>query len=418
MTGRLGKVAGAVLGVAAGFVVACAAAFAAEPARFDIAEHGAIGDGAMLNTHAIQSAIDQCAAGGGGTIVVPKGEFVTGSLFLKPGVNLELLEGAVLKGSANADDYEVRPGTRFEGHFAEWRSGLLNAEHADHLRITGPGMLDGNGPAYWSTKTAQGRPRLCAVRDSTDVVVSGVHFMRSASWNLHFYNCRDVTVENSRMELLDTDKGPATDGTDIDSCQNVTIRDCFYSVNDDCIALKGNRYDGLDQEPASPPVANVHIINCTFVRGMGALTLGTEATKINDVEMEHCTVSGNIPMLRLKMRPDTPGQDYQNVSVHDIALDGRGPIFSFELTHGTKVAPRPPRAVIRHISVSDIHGTYGSLGTIASNANTDITDVSLKDINVKVTNTKLNAAGVNGLMFENVNVNDMPMSTEGLTAKP
>ena len=417
MTRRLGTFAVAVFGVV-GFAVAHAPVFAAEPARFDIAQHGATGDGTTLNTKAIQSAIDQCAAGGGGTVVVPKGEFLTGSLFLKPGVNLELLEGAVLKGSTNIDDYELRPNTRFEGHFAEWHAGLLNAEHTDHLRITGPGTLDGNGPAYWSTKTSNGRPRLCAVRDSTDVVVSGVHFMRSASWNLHFYNCKDVTVERSRMEILDTDKGPATDGTDIDSCQNVTIRDCFYSVNDDCIALKGNRYDGLDQQPASEPVANVHIINCTFSRGMGALTLGTEATRIHDVEMYHCTVSGNIPMLRLKMRPDTPGQDYQNISVHDITLDGRGPILSFELVHGTKVAPRPPRAVISHISVADISGTYGAFGKIASNPNTDISDVSVKNVNVKLKDAKLSAAGVNGLTFENVNVNDTPMSTEGLTANP
>jgi len=417
MTRRLGKFAFAMFGVA-GFAAAHVVVFAAEPARFDVAQHGAVGDGATLNTKAIQSAIDQCAAAGGGTVVVPKGEFLSGSLFLKPGVNFQLLEGAVLKGSTNIDDYELRPNTRFEGHFAEWHAGLLNAEHVDHLRITGPGMLDGNGPAYWTAKTPQGRPRLCAVRDSTDVVVNGVHFMRSASWNLHFYNCKDVTVERSRMELLDTDKGPATDGTDIDSCQNVTIRDCFYSVNDDCIALKGNRYDGLDQQPPSEPVANVHISNCTFNRGMGALTLGTEATRIHDVEMDHCTVSGNIPMLRLKMRLDTPGQDYQNISVHDIELNGRGPIFSFELTHGTKVFPRPPRAVISHIAVADISGTYGSFGKIAGNRNTDISDVSLKDINVKLQDPRLNAAGVVGLTFENVNVNDTPMSSEGLTAGP
>jgi alpha-L-rhamnosidase len=417
MTGRLEKLAIFVFGVV-GFGLAITLAATTEPVRLDISQHGAIGDGTTLNTKAIQAAIDQCAANGGGTVVVPKGEFLSGSLFLKPGVNFELLEGAVLKGSTNIEDYELRPNTRFEGHFAEWRAGLLNAEQTDHVRITGPGTLDGNGPAYWDAKTPQGRPRLCTVRDSTDVVVSGVHFLRSPSWNLHFYNCSDVTVEHCRMEILDTDKGPATDGTDIDSCQNVTVRDCFYSVNDDCIALKGNRYDGLNQKPISPPVANVHITNCTFRRGMGALTLGTEATKIHDVEMDHCTVNGNIPMLRLKMRPDTPGQEYQNISVQDIQLDGRGPLLSFELTHGTKAAPQPPRAVISHISVSDISGTYGSLGKIASNANTDISDVSLKNINVKVKNPQLSATGVRGLTFENVIVNDAPMSSEGLTGNP
>ena len=97
-------------------IIFAGAANAAEPALFDILDHGAIGDGTTLNTKAIQSTIDLCASGGGGIVVVPKGEFVSGSLFLKPGVNLELRDGAVLKGSSNIEDYDLR-NTRFEGHF-------------------------------------------------------------------------------------------------------------------------------------------------------------------------------------------------------------------------------------------------------------------------------------------------------------
>ena len=129
----------------------------------------------------------------------------------------------------------------------------------------------------------------------------------------------------------------------------------------------------------------MHITDCTFKRSHGALTLGTEATQIRDIEMDHCNVMGNMPMLRIKMRPDTPGQDYQNVRVHDIKLDGRGRILSFELLHGTKVPPKPPRAMIRNISISDITGTFDSFGTIASNPNTDISDISLTNIKVNVT---------------------------------
>jgi alpha-L-rhamnosidase len=379
-------------------------AFAAEPARFDITQYGATADAKTVNTQAIQATIDQCAAAGGGTVVIPTGEFISGSLFIKPGVNIELAEGAVLKGSSNIEDYPVR-NTRFEGHFEDWRMGLLNAEKADHLKITGPGILDGNGPAFWALKTQNGRPRLCFIRDSADVTVSGVHFSESGTWNLHLYNCKDVTVENCRFEIPDTTKGPTTDGTDVDSCQDVTIRGCSYSVDDDCVCIKGNRYDGLDQEPKSPPAEHVRVTNCTFRRGMGAITLGTEATVIRDIEMDHCTVTGNMPMLRIKMRPDTPGQDYRGVRVHDIKLDGPGKVLSFELTHGTKATPRPPRAIIRDVSVSDITGTFGAFGKIASNANTDISDIALKNINVKVKTPKLDATGVTGLTMENVTVN-------------
>ena len=408
----------AMLGCAA-LALVCDSAFAAEPARFDISQLGAIADGRTVNTKAIQAAIDQCAAGGGGMLVVPRGEFISGSLFLKPGVNVELLEGAVLKCSPNPQDFEVRNGVRVEGHFARWCSGLLNAERTDHLRITGPGMLNGNGPAYWSARTPLGRPRLCVIRDSSDCVVGGVQFVSSASWNLLFFDCKDVTVENSRFEILDSEKGPSTDGTDVDSCQNVTIRGCLYSVNDDCVCIKGNRYDGLNQEPASPPVSHVRVTNCTFRRGQGALSLGTEATEIRDIEMDHCAVMGNMPMLRLKMRPDTPGQDYQNIRVHDLKLDGRGSILSFELLHGTKVPPKPPRAVIGNISVSDITGTFGSFGTIANNPNTDISGVLLRNINVSLSGTAgLNANGARELTFDNVMVNGTRMSGADPTTKP
>ena len=156
----------------AALAAACGSVLAAEPARFDISRHGTIADGKTVNTKAIQAAIDQCAAGGGGTLVVPKGEFISGSLFLKPGVNVELLEGAVLKSSPNPQDFEVRKGVRFEGHFAEWRTGLLNAEHADHLRITGPGMLDGNGPAYWSAKACTCNGANNCIDDNFEAVLS------------------------------------------------------------------------------------------------------------------------------------------------------------------------------------------------------------------------------------------------------
>lgn len=392
----------------ASFAISYSPVFGADSARFDISQHGAISDGTTVNTKAIQTVIDQCEAAGGGTVVVPKGEFVTGSLFLKPSVNLELLDGAVLEGSIDINDYPVMY-TRFEGHFEEWRMGLLNAEKTDHLHITGPGTLDGSGASFWKASTPNGRPRLCFFCDSSDVTVSGVHFKNSASWNLHFYNCKDITVEDSRFEIPKDTKGPSTDGTDVDSCQNVTIRGCFYSVDDDCVCLKGNRYDGLSQKPSSPPVDHVHITDCIFERGMGALSLGTEATQIHDIEFDNSTVTGKMPMLRVKMRPDTPGQDYENVRVHDIKLDGKGLVLSFELTHGTKVPPQPPRSVIRNITVSDITGTYGSLGKIAGNDNTDVSDISLVNINLTANNTELNSTGVSGLSLENVIVNGTPM---------
>ena len=375
------------------------AAFAAGNAQFPIT--GAAGDGRTLNTKPIQAAIDRCAAAGGGTVVIPKGEFVSGALFLKPGVNITLAEGAVLAASTNFADFPAMPHVRFEGHFLEHATSLLNADHCDHFRLTGPGMLDGNGAAYWRGHQVNGRPRLCEIINSKGVVVSGVRFLNSPQWNLHFYNCQDSLVENCRFE----GRGPSTDGTDIDSSRNITVKGCYFAVNDDCVCLKGNRYDGLNQEPKSPPVENIHVTDCTFERGMGALVLGTEATIIRDVDFKDSTVRGRVPMLRIKLRPDTAGQDYSDILVRDIKLDGQGKILSLEPTHGTKVpADKAAHGKVSNVTVENITGTFGSFGKL-SGAITDVRNVTLRNIHVQVSgDTNLIADNVVDLKMENVKV--------------
>jgi polygalacturonase len=151
---------------------------------------GAVGDGKTLNTGRIQSAIDQLVSQGGGTLVIPGGVFLSGAIFLKPGVNLHLEEGAVLKGSTDIRDYP-KARTRIEGRFVEWIPALVNADRCDHLRVSGPGTLDGNGQffytAFWEarrkdpkvTSLAVERPRLAFIEDSNDVRVSGVRFENS-----------------------------------------------------------------------------------------------------------------------------------------------------------------------------------------------------------------------------------------------
>src|SRR4051812_33296087 len=94
--------------------------------RMVISDAGAIGDGATLNTQAIQKAIDRLAASGG-TVVVPAGKFLSGAIFLKPGVNLHLEKDAVLLGSTQIDEYPPMP-TRIEGHTQVWRPALINAD--------------------------------------------------------------------------------------------------------------------------------------------------------------------------------------------------------------------------------------------------------------------------------------------------
>ena len=378
---------------------------AAADKKMDVTAGGAVGDGVTLNTKPIQAAIDQLASSGGGTLVIPKGEFLSGALFLKAGVDLQLLEGATLKGSKNFEDYPPLKNARFEGHFQDRVAALLNIEKADHFRLTGPGMIDGNGEFFWKAPSPLGRPRLCAIRDSRDVVVSGVRFRNSPSWNLHFYNCQDSVAASCRFEIADGSSGPSTDGVDIDSCQGILVKECYFSVHDDCVCLKGNRYDGLDQEPKSPPVRDVHVENCTFVRGLGALTLGTEAQSISEVEMKDCVVRGKMPMLRIKLRPDTANQDYHNVRVRNIRLEGgEGEIVSVSPYHGTKVpTPTAPISKVSGIVIENISGRYGSFGSVSGGTTATVNHITFRHVHVTVAkDAALQSTGVADLELEDV----------------
>lgn len=392
--------------------------------RVSITDFGAVGDGVTRNTEHIQAAIDQLAATGGGMLVIPKGTFLSGALFLKPGVNLSLEEGAVLKASADIRDYP-RVQTRIEGHFTEWVPALLNADRTDHLRIGGAGTLDGSGAAYWreflerhktnraTTNLDVARPRLVLVQNANDVQIRGLIFKDSAFWNLHLYRCKDVVVENTRFEVPDRARCPSTDGTDVDSCQNVTIRGCTYRVDDDCIALKGSKGPLALADRDSPPTEHIRVSDCTFERGNGVLTLGSEATVVRDVVVERCRVAGSLKLACLKLRPDTP-QDYEDIHFRDITLDSAGGML-------LQVAPwrqyfalngqPPPHSVVRNVTLSHIKGQFGAFGSVEGNrGQTEIRNIQLSDIDVQLRGEMLRGADVAALTFASVSVNGKPFA--------
>jgi polygalacturonase len=402
--------------------LAVAAGQATADTQTAITDLGAIPDGKTLNTVAIQKTIDQVSAAGGGTVVVPKGVFLSGAVFLKPGVNLHLDAGGVLKGSTNVADYPARM-TRIEGHFTTWLPALLNADAVDHLRIDGDGTLDGSGQPFWTAYRTRSRadrrttnldvprPRLVFISNCADVQISRLHLANSGFWNLHIYKCHDVTVEN--LNIRAPQGAPSTDGMDIDSSQNVTIKGCDISVSDDCIALKGSKGPFALQDKDSPPVEHIRISDCIYRQGGGICTLGSEATIVRDVVVEHCQVIGpgtrGISLIHLKLRPDTP-QDYEDIHVRDITLNGVGRMVSIEpwRQYFDLQGQPAPKSVVKNISLEDVHGTYAGFGTIQPNPGDTIEDVTIKNIDVKLTAANLFARGVRNLVIEDVKVNGKP----------
>jgi alpha-L-rhamnosidase len=394
----------------------------------DILDHGAVGDGHTLNTAALQSVIDTLAASGGGTLIIPPGVFVSGALFFKPGVNLRLEKGAILKCSTDLKNFPPRR-TRIEGHFEEnFNPALINADGCDGFHLTGEGTLDGDGrpiwDRFWKLRNAApdkkefsnlnvARARLALIENSHDVVIDGITFKDSQYWNLHLYRCREVQVRNARFIVPDDYKqAPSSDGIDVDSSQEVVIDGCQFSVTDDCIALKGSKGPLALEDRDSPPVERVRITACVFKRGHAAVTLGSEATTVRTVAVEDCQVLGAMSVLCLKLRADTP-QHYEDIRVHGITLDNTsGSILTakpWTQYYDLKGQPLPP-SIVRNITLSDLHGRYGSLGIIQGNpGQTKISAITIKDVAVQLKNARFITPDVRDLKIVNVLVNGQPI---------
>ncbi|NIJ21061.1 alpha-L-rhamnosidase [Sphingomonas naasensis] len=397
--------------------------------RVSIRRFGAKGDGVTIDTRAIQDAIDHLAARGGGTVIVPRGIFLSGALFLKPRVNLHLDAGAVIRCTTDMAHFPPQR-TRIEGHFEErFTPALINAKGCDGLRISGEGTLDGAGrpiwDLFWKLRNAAPNPhefpnlgvpraRLALIEQSKGVVIEGVTFRDSQFWNLHLYKCEDVLVRGARFEVPDDYKqAPSSDGIDLDSCRKVVIDGCTFSVTDDCIAAKGTKGPGALDDRDSPPVENIRVRNCHFRRGHHAFACGSEATIVRDVLMENCRVTGDMILARLKLRPDTP-QRYEDITFRNITLDSDGgsivavqPWSQYTNLGGAA----PPQSTVAGLRFIGIKGCFGAFGTIQPNpGQTRISDVLFRDVDVRLGKDRLVAAEVRGLRFENVVVNGEAVS--------
>jgi polygalacturonase len=414
----------------------CASLFLAvfvRAAEHDITAYGAVAGGEVLNTVAIQKAIDAATAAGGGTVVIPAGVFRSGSIFLKQGVALHLAAGAVLKGSENIGDYP-KLNTRIEGHFEPWRLALVNAQGLTGVRISGPGKLDGSGPVFWRafwqrrkenprcTNLEVERPRLMFIDRCTDVRIENTALEDSGFWNLHLYRCRDVLIESVRITVPSSTpdlRGPSTDGIDIDSSQNVTVRKCYISTHDDNIALKGSKGPFALEDADSPPVENILVEDTEVGDGNGLITCGSEATVVRNVTVRNCIMSGGATMLTLKLRPDTP-QHYENITMDGIRLAGAGRLLNvapwlqfFDL----KGQPSPARRV-NNITLRNISGSYRMLGSLSGNAGDVLRDITLENVDVQLAENRFRLGPVENLVLKNVTVNGQPFVPPAPTPPP
>jgi polygalacturonase len=316
-------------------ILAVSASLAA--AAFDVKSFGAKGDGATLDTAAIQKAID-AAAKVQGTVVVPPGAYRTGAIFLKSGIEFRIEKGATLLGSQNIADYPMMP-TRVAGIEMTWPAALVNVYEQSHVHIDGPGTVDGDGKKwydlYWKMRREEyepkgirwaadydcRRPRLIQVYNSSDVAIQGLSLRRPGFWTVHICYSRSVTVDGLDIRNNTDGKGPSTDGIDIDSSSAVTVTHCSIECNDDAICLKAGRdADGLR---VNRPTRDVTIRDNTVVAGAAGVTIGSETSGgIRDVLVDGLRVLAGAPNGILFKSASTRGGTIENITIRNVEMTG------------------------------------------------------------------------------------------------
>ncbi|MBI5383680.1 MAG: glycoside hydrolase family 28 protein [Verrucomicrobia bacterium] len=272
---RLGAV-----GLAAAGTSRVAGADTAAPPRsgsFNPHDFGARGDGAQLDTKALQAAIDACAKAGGGTVALTAGTYLSGTLFLRSRVQLHLEPGATLLGSKNLADYPptVSKVRSYTDNYTE-RS-LIYAEDLDGVAITGLGRIDGQGAAFKGPYKV--RPYLIRVIACRGVTVRDVTILDSPMWVQHYLACDHVLIDGITVR---SKVNANNDGIDIDGCHQVRIANCDISSGDDAIVLKST----LDRA-----CQNVVVTNCVLSSDCNAFKLGTESNGgFENIALSNCAI--------------------------------------------------------------------------------------------------------------------------------
>ena len=408
---------------------------------FDITKFGARSGIVNDSSATISSAIDACSKSGGGRVIVPAGEFLTGAVHLRSNVNLHLVKDATLKFSTDPKKYPV-VFTRWEGMECMNLSPFIYAFEQSNIAVTGEGTLDGqaNNENWWLWQGSarygwkEGMPNQRAARAKLyammeksvpvsdrvfgeesflrpnfiqpyrckNVLIEGVRIVNSPMWEIHPVLSENVTVRKVRI----SSHGPNNDGCDPESCKDVLIEDCSFDTGDDCIAIKSGRNE--DGRRIGVPTENVIIRGCEMKDGHGGVTVGSEISGgVKNVFAENCRMdSPNLDhALRVKNNAARGGLlekfYFRNITVGQVAHALITIDFNYE--EGAKGNFTP---VMREFVVDNLRGSKSKYGVDIQGLSTapvyDVTIANSAFENVSDGNIVKN---LNGLKLDNVRVN-------------
>ena len=286
-----------------------------ESVCLNVRRFGAKGDGKTNDTNALQAAILACPDNG--RVYIPEGDYYTSALFLRSNITIEISKYARLVGDIDRNHYPVLPGMTYtsdekdeynlgswEGNPLDCFASIITGINVENINIIGEGVIDGNAQNsdWWvdvRTRRIAWRPRGVFLNKCKNVTLQGVTVTNTPSWNLHPYFSENLKFID--LKIVNPKNSPNTDGCDPESCKNVDIIGVYFSVGDDCIAIKsGKIYMGRKYKK---PSEYFNIRNCSMNFGHGAIVLGSEMSGgIKNITVSQCLFNQTDRGLRIKTR--------------------------------------------------------------------------------------------------------------------
>ncbi|MFV0541601.1 MAG: glycoside hydrolase family 28 protein, partial [Aestuariibaculum sp.] len=416
-------------------------------ATFSIIDFGAVADGKTLNTNAIATAIDSCSNSGGGKVIIPAGNFLTGPIVLKSNVNLYLAEGANVLFSTNHSDFLPVVHTSYEGVELMNYSPLIRAYKQKNIAVTGKGTFNGQASNTnwwpWCGKDSYGwvegapkqhdsinlptlrkmnevqtpvserifgeghhiRPTFFEPFECENVLLQGVTFTNAPFWVIHPLKCNYVKIDGVTV----SSHGPNNDGCDPEYSKNVHITNCTFDTGDDCIAIKaGRNEDGRVVNIASE---NIVIENCDMKDGHGGVVLGSEISAgVRNVFVRNCKMDSPNLDRAIRIKTNTlRGGFVENLYAKNIQVGQvKEAALKINLHYGIYAnqeghfIPKINNVHLQDMTVEN-SGKYGIL--IKGREEAIIKNVTLTNVHIKNAQTPLSVEHSEPIVFKNTTIN-------------
>jgi polygalacturonase len=407
------------------------------PRNFPVTDFGAAGDGTTMNTAAFAAAISACSKSGGGHVIVPAGNFLTGAIHLLSDVDLHVESGATILFSQNPADFLPVVFTRWQGIELMNYSPFIYSYGQHNIAVTGSGTLNGQADAnhWWNWKNLETDdfdtletmaddnvpvsqrvfgsghflpPQMIQPFLSDGVLLEGVTVINSPFWHLNPNLCRNVTIDG----LSISSSGPNTDGCDPESCDGVVVQNVTYNTGDDCMAIKSGR--DADGRRVNVPCQNVVIQNCDFADGHGGITIGSEMTGgVRNVYARDLTMNSANLQAGHRIKTNTLRGGYVlNTNVYRVnAGTIGGPLLLIQGNYNAQTgdfAPDVTGITLRDWQVGSCEGLWSIIGASAADP---VGTATLEDITVTTSTAANSAQFITNLVVKDVTVGGAPVTS-------